>query len=108
MPVNTIAEHHTINLTQFSYGSLQHLNYPQSLPININFTQHLVAPIGNVVLLEVFGVGFSENECRGGGGLEVGVIYCIENYIILHFTNLGVRDTVILADCISHTSHGEI
>lgn len=76
--MNIIAEHHTLNLTEFSYGSLQHLNYPQSLPININFTQHLVAPIGNVVLLEVFGVGFSENECRGGGGLEVGLFIVLK------------------------------
>lgn len=78
--MSTINEHHTLNLTEFSYGSLQHLNYPQSLPININFTQHLVAPIGNVVLLEIFGVGFSERECRGGGSLEV-ILFILKMFV---------------------------
>lgn len=54
-----------------SYGFLYHLNYPQYLPANINLTEHLVAPPGNVILLEIYGVGFSENKCHGGGGLEV-------------------------------------
>ncbi|KAJ6638368.1 Galactose-specific lectin nattectin, partial [Pseudolycoriella hygida] len=96
--MNTIAEHHTLNLTEYSYGSLQHLNYPQSLPININFTQHLVAPIGNVVLLEVFGVGFSENECRGGGGLEIFDNYADNNGTYWHLCEVPNRSNLNLLD----------
>ncbi|XP_037027805.1 uncharacterized protein LOC119068348 isoform X6 [Bradysia coprophila] len=96
--LNIIAEHHTLNLTEFSYGSLQHLNYPQSLPININFTQHLVAPIGNVVLLEVFGVGFSENECRGGGGLEIFDNYADNNGTYWHLCEVPNSNRLNLLD----------
>lgn len=60
-----------MSLSSTSYGQLYHLNYPQFLPNNVNFTQHLVAPLGHVVLLEIYGVGFSENRCHGGGSLEV-------------------------------------
>lgn len=72
--VSIINENHSLSLSSSSYGQLYHLNYPQFLPNHVNFTQHLVAPLGHVVLLEIYGVGFSENRCHGGGSLEVNAV----------------------------------
>lgn len=70
-PVNIINVEHSLALSNLSYGTLLHLNHPQLLPNNVNFTQHLVAPLGHVILMEIYGVGFSENRCHGSGSLEV-------------------------------------
>lgn len=69
--VYPVTEQHSINLLNYTKGILLHLNYPQSIPANIDYTQHLVAPIGDVILLELYGVGFTENGCQNGGSLEV-------------------------------------
>lgn len=69
--VKHIKQQHTLNLANFSHGLVFHLNYPHDLPVNIDFTERLVAPLGYVLLLEIYGVGLSENNCRSGGSLEV-------------------------------------
>lgn len=69
--VNVVNAEHTLTLTNYSYGTLLHLNYPQSLPNMLNFTEHLVAPLGHIILLEIYSVGFSENRCPGGGTIKV-------------------------------------
>lgn len=50
---------------------MYHLNYPQPIPPNIDFSQHLIAPLGDVILLEMYNVGFSENGCQNGDSIEV-------------------------------------
>lgn len=73
--MNPIVEQRTINFLNNSFGTLHHLNYPSSLPTNIDFTQHLIAPVGEIILLELHGVGFSDKNCRNGGSLEVSKKY---------------------------------
>lgn len=57
-------------------GTLLHLNYPNRAPAHIDFMQHLVAPIGNVILLELYHVKISDNGCAG----DEGSIDVIDNY----------------------------
>lgn len=52
-------------------GVLNHLNYPQPQPSNIDFTQHIVAPLGEVILLEVHNVGITEADCHTANRIEV-------------------------------------
>ena len=69
--MNPIVEHRTVTLSNNTNGILLHLNYPQSVPTDVDFTQHLVAPVGDVILLELHGVGFSDNDCHGRSSIEV-------------------------------------
>lgn len=57
-------EQHSITLFNKANGVLNHVNYPQPLPANIDFTQHLIAPLGDVILLEVYNVGISDTDCH--------------------------------------------
>lgn len=45
-------------------GILSHLNYPQPLPPNIDFTQHIIAPLGEVIMLELYNVVISDTDCH--------------------------------------------
>lgn len=67
--VSVIAETHRIALPETAYGHLYHLNHPLAMPEHVNFTQHLVAPVGYVVFLEFFGVRFSDQPCSHIGGI---------------------------------------
>lgn len=77
--VNSVIAQKTIDLTYHSYGQLIHLNYPQALPINVDFTQHLIAPVGYNILLELHGVSFSKAGCRYGSSIEVNDNYADNN-----------------------------
>lgn len=52
-------------------GILNQLNYPQQPPSNIDYVQHIHAPLGDVILLEVYNVGISENGCHSVDQIEV-------------------------------------
>lgn len=67
--VATIEETHRIALSASAHGQLYHLNYPLPMPGRINYTQHLVAPVGSVVFLEFFGVRFSDRACDNGAAM---------------------------------------
>lgn len=69
--MNPIIEQRTINLSNQTTGKLYHLNHPQRMPQDIEFTQHLIAPLGDVILLELYGVGFRKNGCSNGAGIEI-------------------------------------
>lgn len=71
MAVSIIQEELNLALPSESSGWLYHLNYPRTLPDRTNYTQHITAPVGYVIFLEVFGVGFSDKKCMGDGSLEV-------------------------------------
>lgn len=64
-------EQHNIILSNKTNGILNHLNYPQSQPTHIDYTQHIVAPLGEVILLELYNVGISESGCHSADRIEV-------------------------------------
>lgn len=66
-----IREQRNIMLLNKTNGILNYLNYPQVQPIDIDFTQHIVAPLGEVILLEVYDVGISESGCHSAHRIEV-------------------------------------
>lgn len=67
-------EHRSIALLNRSNGVLNHLNYPQRLPSNIDFTQHIIVPLGDVILLEIYNVGISESDCHSANRIEVSIL----------------------------------
>jgi hypothetical protein len=66
-----IVEHRLVNLSNTTFSRIYHLNYPQPMPSFIDFTQHLTAPLGYVISIELRGVEFAENGCHGNESLEV-------------------------------------
>ncbi|XP_046801594.1 uncharacterized protein LOC111685989 isoform X3 [Lucilia cuprina] len=60
-----------INLTSNDTGYLYQLNYPHDMAENVDYTQHLVAPFGHNILLELHGVEFTENGCQDNNLLEI-------------------------------------
>ncbi|XP_059222708.1 uncharacterized protein LOC106084839 isoform X3 [Stomoxys calcitrans] len=60
-----------IKLTSNDTGHLYQLNFPHDMPENVDFTQHLVAPFGHNILLELHDVEFSENGCPDNNIIEV-------------------------------------
>jgi hypothetical protein len=69
-----IVEHRIVKLSNTTFGHIYHLNYPQAMPSAVDFTQHLMAPLGYVVSIELQGVEFAENGCDGNESLEVWLI----------------------------------
>lgn len=59
----TEREEHSLILSSGANGVLRHLNHPQSLPHNVEFTQHVIAPLGEVISLEFYNVNLSETSC---------------------------------------------
>lgn len=68
-------EHRSIVLLNKTSGVLNHLNYPQRLPSNIDFTQHLIVPLGDVILLEIYNVGISDAGCHSANKIEVSSLH---------------------------------
>lgn len=78
--VNGIQEERIIDLTNTTTGILLHLNYPNPAPAHVDFVQHLIAPLGHVILLELYHVKFAENACLPGSGyIEVTDNYADSN-----------------------------
>uniref|UniRef100_A0A336N481 CSON006260 protein n=1 Tax=Culicoides sonorensis TaxID=179676 RepID=A0A336N481_CULSO len=73
--MNSVVAQKIVDLSNNSYGRLYHLNYPQSFPIDVDYTQHIIAPVGKVILLELHGVSFSKEGCHFGSSIEV-----LDNY----------------------------
>lgn len=63
-----------INLTNPNIGSLFHLNYPHEMPPEADFTQHLIAPFGYNILLELHDVEFTNVECEDHNLFEVNMV----------------------------------
>lgn len=61
-------EERTLKLTNNSNGFLHHLNFPREMPQNVDFVQHLVVPLGEVISLELHGVVLSADNCAGYEG----------------------------------------
>ncbi|XP_017779050.1 PREDICTED: uncharacterized protein LOC108564494 isoform X2 [Nicrophorus vespilloides] len=72
----TPAQELVINLTNNSIGNLLYLNYPNPAPRNVEFKQHLIAPFGYVISLELSHLILTEVEC----GPEFGTLEVLDNY----------------------------
>lgn len=69
-----INENRIIRLSNSSKGRVYHLNYPQILPPNVDFNQHLIARMGDIISIELHGLQFAKNdsiECRESNLIEV-------------------------------------
>nr|XP_029711963.1 uncharacterized protein LOC109407380 isoform X3 [Aedes albopictus] len=87
--MSSAAEHRSIHLGNRTNGNMFYLNYPQSMPYEIDFTQHLIAPLGDVILLELHGVGFSEHGCHKSGFIEIFDNYADKNGTLWHLCELN-------------------
>ncbi|GAB0092216.1 C-type lectin-like [Sergentomyia squamirostris] len=67
-----VTEERMINLNNVSSGTLLHLNYPLPSPPDVDFIQHLMVPLGEVITLELHGVTIGDGgNCSYGSTLEV-------------------------------------
>ncbi|KAJ8978845.1 hypothetical protein NQ317_004456, partial [Molorchus minor] len=73
---STVIEEKIITLNNYSSGLVLHLNYPESPPLNVDFLQHFIAPLGCVISLELYNLRLSDIECSGGNN----VIEVYDNY----------------------------
>uniref|UniRef100_A0A182N197 Cubilin n=1 Tax=Anopheles dirus TaxID=7168 RepID=A0A182N197_9DIPT len=79
-----VNEQRYITLTNRTTGMLYSLNYPQPMPYDVDYTQHLIAPLGEVILLELYGVGFSQHGCHQTGFIEIYDNYTDSNGTLWH------------------------
>ncbi|XP_055685615.1 uncharacterized protein LOC129791455 isoform X2 [Lutzomyia longipalpis] len=67
-----VLEERTVNLLNASSGVLVQLNYPLPMPPDVDFLQHLIVQLGEVITLELHGVLISDSRgCTGGSALEI-------------------------------------
>lgn len=71
-----------IKLSNSSIGHFLHLNYPNPPANNIDFFQRFVAPLGNVILLELYHFKISDQNCSNSSDV---IIY--DNYSDSNGTN---------------------
>lgn len=91
--VNGIQEERIIDLINVSSGTLTHLNYPNPSPMHIDFLQHLIAPLGHIILLELYNMKFSEHGCRRDeGSIDVVDNYADSNGTSWHLCHNGADD----------------
>lgn len=74
--ISTVKEEKIILLSNYSSGTLLHLNYPDIPPPNVDFIQYLIAPLGSTISLELYYVKLSNYECSSDNG----VIEVYDNY----------------------------
>ncbi|PSN38794.1 hypothetical protein C0J52_23227 [Blattella germanica] len=75
--VAQIHEERLIDLSNVTVGTLLHLNYPKPAPPHVEFVQHLIAPVGHVIMLELYQMTPSDGKtCPGGAG----IIEVTDNY----------------------------
>uniref|UniRef100_A0A182JN34 Cubilin n=1 Tax=Anopheles atroparvus TaxID=41427 RepID=A0A182JN34_ANOAO len=88
-----VNEQRYIVLSNRTTGMLYSLNYPQTMPYDIDYTQHLIAPLGEVILLELYGVGFSQHGCHQTGFIEIYDNYTDSNGTLWHLCehHVGVK-----------------
>ncbi|XP_053678642.1 uncharacterized protein LOC128729018 [Anopheles nili] len=79
-----VNEQRYITLSNKTTGMLYSLNYPQIMPYDVDYTQHLIAPLGEVILLELYGVGFSQHGCHQTGFIEIYDNYTDSNGTLWH------------------------
>lgn len=95
--VPQIVEHRIVNLSNSTFGRVYHLNYPEEMPESIDYTQHLIAPSGDVISIELRGLQFSENGCNDSATIEV----CINTFSWNIFLLLQIFSCVSLSLSVS-------
>ncbi|KAL7030062.1 hypothetical protein ACKWTF_006501 [Chironomus riparius] len=98
-----IVEHRIVNLSNSTFGRVYHLNYPHSrgMPESIDYTQHLIAPSGDVISIELRSVQFTENGCNDSAVIEIYDKYADRNGT---FWQLCTINTKIDSNSIKQTS----
>lgn len=81
--IGVVKEERVITLSNTSEGHLFHLNYPNQPADNVDFIQHFVAPLGCVIVLELYHVVMSETACNN----EVRGIEVIDSYADVNGTH---------------------
>lgn len=105
--LNVMHQERIIHLNNYTSGILLHLNYPDLPPPNVDFLQHFVAPLGYIILLELYYVRPDGDECTDG----YGVIEVYDNYSGENGTSWKMcydpeaEDSVLPAAPISITSY---
>ena len=75
--MGNVHEQRLVDLSNVTVGTLLHLNYPKPPPPHVEFMQHLVAPVGHVILLELYHMTLAESRnCPAGAG----IIEVTDNY----------------------------
>lgn len=75
--VSQVHEERLVDLSNVTVATLLHLNYPKPPPTHAEFLQHLVAPVGHVILLELYHMTLTESRnCPGSAG----IIEVTDNY----------------------------
>ncbi|XP_058063429.1 uncharacterized protein LOC131213412 [Anopheles bellator] len=91
-----VNEQRFLSFTNRTSGTMHSLNYPQPIPLDVDYTQHLIAPLGTVILLELYGVGFSQHGCRDTGFIEIYDNYTDSNGTLWHLCELRARNPELL------------
>jgi hypothetical protein len=60
-----------VNLPDSMAGQIHYLNYPRAMPKFVDFSQHLIAPLGNVISIELQNVQFDQSSCEDNATIEV-------------------------------------
>ncbi|XP_068083923.1 uncharacterized protein [Anabrus simplex] len=75
--VSQVREERVLDLRNITLGTLLHLNYPAAAPPYLDFVQHLIAPLGHKILLELHHVMVSDNTACPD---RAGIIEVSDNY----------------------------
>ncbi|XP_035898286.1 uncharacterized protein LOC118505883 isoform X4 [Anopheles stephensi] len=103
-----VNEQRFITLSNKTTGMLYSLNYPEAMPYDVDYTQHLIAPLGEVILLELYGVGFSQHGCHQTGFIEIYDNYTDSNgtlwHLCEHHPTSGKPPTTVESETIKGTN----
>lgn len=67
--VSAVREEKVISLENITSGTLLHLNFPERPPLNIEFYQHFIAPLGYSISLELYNVKLTDSNCSADSRL---------------------------------------
>lgn len=95
--LDSVEEEHTILLNNLTTGTLLHINFPDKPALNVNFEQHLVAPLGNIISLEFHNVILTNSTCRHNQSiLHIYDSYAGTNGTKWHFCTLESNQNSVL------------
>lgn len=69
--VNQVNEQRVVMLSNKTIGTLYPFNHPQRMPPNVELVQHFIAPLGEIISVELHGVQFVDDDCVDNSTLEV-------------------------------------
>ncbi|XP_059617745.1 uncharacterized protein LOC132262482 [Phlebotomus argentipes] len=104
-----VTEERTLNLVNASSGILLHLNYPLPLPPDVDFMQHLIVALGEVITLELHGVTIGDGEnCSKGTTLEIFDNYADNNGSVWVLCSIHTADSQHISPTIFHQGYTPI